>query len=100
MTRMVRLILTRNKISRIDDNVLSGKTFWHSTILLAWFLSLLATALRSLGMLRIATILIPSLLSFRFGKLGGIRLIVELLVLCAYRSTRPTSQPQVPQFGF
>ena len=28
MTRMVRLILTRNKISRIDDNVLSGKTFW------------------------------------------------------------------------
>lgn len=25
MTRMVRLILTRNKISRIDDNVLSGK---------------------------------------------------------------------------
>ena len=47
MTRMVRLILTRNKISRIDDNVLSGKTFWHSTILLAWFLSLVWLPLRS-----------------------------------------------------
>ena len=85
MTRMVRLILTRNKISRIDDNVLSGKTFW------LWIFAGRASYLS------IATILINPL--FRFGKLGGIRLIVELFVLCAYRSTRPTSQPQVPQFG-
>ena len=28
MTRMVRLILTRNKITRIGDHVLSGKIFW------------------------------------------------------------------------
>ena len=69
---------------------------WHGSYLLSGCLC----APHSLGMLRIATILIPSLLSFRFGKLGGIRLIVELLVLRAYRSTRPTSQPQVPQFGF